>query len=216
MRWALSLGLIVGGGWGQAGLIEEGEASYYGAEFHGRRTASGEIYHRDSLTAAHRRLPFGTYVRVTCKSTGRSVVVRINDRGPHRRGRILDLSEGAARAIGLIRLGVGRVHLEVVQFPPADETVFEAPFCDLEGKRVQPLPYAVQVGAFTEAHNARLLALNLQREVRQKVFIWRLWLRGRPLYRVLVGSFPSRHEAEQLRQRLKAEGWPTFVVHLPT
>ncbi|MCS7163002.1 MAG: septal ring lytic transglycosylase RlpA family protein [Bacteroidia bacterium] len=216
MRWRLGLVWIISGGWGQLKLIEEGEASYYGAEFHGRRTASGEIYHRDSLTAAHRYLPFGTYVRVIGKATGHSVVVRINDRGPHRRGRIIDLSEAAARAIGLIRAGVGPVRLEVLQFPLMEEVAFEAPFCDLAGNPIQPPPYAVQVGAFTEAHNARLLALNLEREIEQKVFIWRVRLHGRPVYRVLVGRFSSRAEADQLRRRLWTKGWRTFVVHLPT
>lgn len=86
-----------------------GMASYYGKELHGRRTASGQIFNAYGISAAHRSLPFGTQVRVTSLSSGRSIVVRINDRGPFVRGRIIDLSAGAARAIGL---SLGRVRLE--------------------------------------------------------------------------------------------------------
>ncbi len=78
-----------------------GIASYYGGKFHGRRTASGEIYNKNGITAAHRSLPFGTRVRVTSQATGRSITVRINDRGPFIRGRIIDLSAAAARALGV-------------------------------------------------------------------------------------------------------------------
>lgn len=97
--------------------VQVGIASWYGPNFHGRRTASGEVFDMHALTAAHRTLPFGTLVRVTYLKTGKSVVVRINDRGPWKRGRILDLSYGAAKAIGLVRDGTGKVKLEVIQWP---------------------------------------------------------------------------------------------------
>lgn len=90
---------------------EIGLASYYADRFHGRRTASGERYDREEFTAAHRRLPFGTVVRVTRLANGRSVVVRINDRGPFVRGRVIDLSYAAAREIGMLRKGVVKVQL---------------------------------------------------------------------------------------------------------
>lgn len=88
---------------------QQGMASWYGPGFHGRKTASGERFNSGALTAAHRTLPFGTKVRVMNKTNGRSVVVRINDRGPYAHGRIIDLSHGAARAIGVS--GVTRVAL---------------------------------------------------------------------------------------------------------
>jgi rare lipoprotein A len=91
-----------------------GMASWYGPGFHGRRSASGEVFNRHALTAAHRTLPFGTRVRVTNISTGQQVVVRINDRGPFSHNRIIDLSEGAAANIGIRRSGVGQVRLEVL------------------------------------------------------------------------------------------------------
>lgn len=94
---------------------KEGIACWYGIKFHGRRTASGEIYNKNLHTAAHRTLPFGTKVKVTFPRTGRSVWVRINDRGPHVAGRIIDLSHSAADAIGLTPYGIGRVELKVVK-----------------------------------------------------------------------------------------------------
>jgi rare lipoprotein A len=81
--------------------LQQGQASWYGPGFHGRRTASGEIFDTRAMTAAHRTLPFGTRVRVTNRKTGRSAVVRINDRGPYAHGRIIDLSHASARALGI-------------------------------------------------------------------------------------------------------------------
>lgn len=92
-----------------------GLASWYGPGFHGRRSANGEVYNQNALTAAHRSLPFGTRVRVTNKRTGRSVVVRINDRGPYSGGRIIDLSAAAARILGVINTGVAPVRVEVLR-----------------------------------------------------------------------------------------------------
>ncbi len=91
-----------------------GIASYYGDKFHGRRTANGEIYDKNAMTATHRTLPFGTIVEVTYLRTGKSVVVRINDRGPFIEGRIIDLSEAAAREIGLRPYGIGDVRVRVI------------------------------------------------------------------------------------------------------
>ncbi len=99
----------VQGGEATQGEIDRGMASWYGQKFHGRRTASGEPFDMNALTAAHKTLPFGTQVRVRHARTGREVVVRINDRGPHVGGRIIDLSHAAAAAIGLVQTGVAPV-----------------------------------------------------------------------------------------------------------
>ena len=90
-------------------VMQRGQASWYGPGFHGRRTASGETFNTGEMTAAHRTLPFGTRVRVTNERTGRSTVVRINDRGPFAHGRVIDLSQAAARAVGMS--GVASVSL---------------------------------------------------------------------------------------------------------
>ncbi len=91
--------------------IQSGHASWYGPGFHGRRTASGERFNSAAMTAAHRTLPFGTRVRVIHEDTGRSVVVRINDRGPFLRGRVIDLARGPAQALGLTSSGIAKVAL---------------------------------------------------------------------------------------------------------
>lgn len=100
--------------------LEHGTASFYAASLHGRRTASGERYDRHALTAAHRTLPFGTLLRVTNQRNGRTVLVRVNDRGPFHRNRVIDLSGAAADAIGMRRAGTARITFEIVD---EDETV---------------------------------------------------------------------------------------------
>ncbi len=100
------------------GTAADGIASWYGPGYHGQRSSSGETYDQDELTAAHPYWAFGTRVKVTLLSTGRSVVVRVNDRFPAHKGRAIDISRAAARAIGLIGPGTGQVRIEVVEAPP--------------------------------------------------------------------------------------------------
>ena len=96
-------------------FYQTGKATYYGNKFHGRKTASGERYDRNEFTAAHRTLPFGTRVKVTRLSNGKTVSVRINDRGPLKRGRIIDLSRAAAEQIGMVAEGVVDVGIEIIE-----------------------------------------------------------------------------------------------------
>ncbi len=95
--------------------IDTGVASYYALKFHGRKTANGDIFHKDSLTAAHKTLPFGTLVRVTNLKNNKSVIVRINDRGMHGKKRIIDLSQAAAKEINMLGSGLVKVKLEVLK-----------------------------------------------------------------------------------------------------
>lgn len=118
------------------GWTEEGRASWYGHPFHGRRTASGERYDMEGMTAAHRTLPFGAWVLVTNRDNGRSAMVRVTDRGPFVEGRIIDLSRAAARQIGMLGPGTARVRLRVAALP-------EDAAC-----------HEVQVGAFRERERA--------------------------------------------------------------
>ncbi len=94
--------------------VVDGQATYYGSRSHGRKTASGETFNKNAMVCAHRTLPFGTQVRVTNKKNGKSVVVRVIDRGPFGKGKVIDLSPAAARQLDMIRAGVVPVHLEVV------------------------------------------------------------------------------------------------------
>ena len=105
---------LLGGGWGEASsqVQQKGKASFYAQKFHGRKTASGERLHKDSLTCAHRTYPFGTKLKVYNPANGRSVVVKVTDRGPFVRGRIIDLSWGAARDLGILSQGIATVTVE--------------------------------------------------------------------------------------------------------
>jgi rare lipoprotein A len=99
------------------GHTQDGVASYYHDRFHGRKTASGAAYNKNTLSAAHKTLPLGTEVRVTDARSGKSVIVRINDRGPFVKGRVIDLSRAAAREIGLTQKGLTKVKVEVLKVP---------------------------------------------------------------------------------------------------
>lgn len=129
-------------------LVETGIASWYGAPYHNRRGSNGEIYNMHAMTAAHRTLPLGSIVRVTNPANGNSVIVRITDRGPFIAGRIIDLSQAAAKQIGLVQKGTGEVRVELLKTP--------APL-DIGGK------WAVQIGGFEQERAARNLAGHLSR-----------------------------------------------------
>ncbi len=101
--------------YGQETFIQEGKASYYADKFEGKKTASGEVYKQSEATAAHKTLPFGTWVKVTNKTNNRSIMVRINDRGPFVKGRIIDLSKSAAKQLGYLKEGVTEVKIEVLK-----------------------------------------------------------------------------------------------------
>jgi len=180
----------------------EGLASYYAEPYHGRRTASGEIFDTyKAMTAAHRTLPFNTMVRVTNTTNGKQVDVRINDRGPFVNGRVIDLSLVAASKIDLVRTGVAPVRLKVLR---------EA---SVEGPAAPPGPvYAVQVGAFENEAAAEALRRDLQDRY-GSASIQTLYA-GKTLYRVRVGHSSDIQTAEQLATRLRAQRFDPFVVRL--
>ena len=179
------------------GYTEEGVASWYGVPYHGRPAADGEIYNMETLVAAHRVMPFNTWLRVTNLANNKSVDVRIIDRGPFVNGRIIDLSKAAARRIDLLGPGLGRVRLEVIAAP-----------VDVASNDF----YAVQVGAFAVYANAE------QARVRyaQRFGTAQLAIKqgAIPLWRVLVGKEPSQEAAQRLENELKAEEKNVFVVRL--
>src|SRR5439155_18992766 len=173
----------------------EGLASYYAEPYHGRRTASGEIFdsYRE-LTAAHRTLPFNTLVRVTNKTNGREVDVRINDRGPWVEGRVIDLSVRAAREIGLVRAGVVPVKLKVLS-----QQALKAP-------TPSPAPgpvFAVQVGSFESQRAAEDLKRRL--EAKYMSVTIQTFTADKPLYRVRIGHEASLQAAERLAAQLRKQ-----------
>lgn len=176
---------------------ETGLASWYGHPYHGRAAADGEIYDMEKLTAAHRTLPFGTWVRVTNLGNGKTVDVRIIDRGPFVEGRIIDLSHAAAEVIGSIGPGVAEVRMDVLSFPavPAAENWF-----------------AVQAGAFLDKDRAERLRSSLEKEYGSARLVRRP---GSPaLWRVLAGREQTEQAANSLQQRIRNEIGTGFVVRL--
>lgn len=177
------------------GATETGIASWYGHPYHGRRAANGEVYDMKKLTAAHRTLPFDTWVRVQNLSNGKRVDVRINDRGPFVRGRIIDLSRAAARRIEMIGPGTVRVRIEIIDRPKNARTVNH---------------YAVQVGAFGDREKASRL-----RSVMENEFGFAELERrdgDPPMWRVRVGRELTYDAAAGLAERLRSRTGEAFVV----
>lgn len=175
-----------------------GMASWYGKRFQGRETASGERFSTRELTAAHRSLPLGTKVLVTNLETAELVEVKINDRGPLPKRRIIDVSRAAADSIGLLARGVGRVQIVVSEEALELQDTFDY------------VLYEVQVGAFVDRAQALGLADQLEGRYPSAYIAARDGPLGR-YYRVRVGPFDSRQEAQQTADALKGEGYYVFV-----
>jgi rare lipoprotein A len=185
----------------EVGDRQKGFASWYGQDFHGRKTASGEIYNMYDLTAAHRTLPLGTQVRVTHRVNGRSVQVRVNDRGPFVRGRILDLSYGAAKELRMVESGVVPVQIEVV-----------GGGAGAVGTGSASGGYTIQVGAFQIRENAERLRGRLSGRY-ESVMVLPFQSNDQDLYRVRVGSYKTEEDAEEMARRLEVvEGLEAFVT----
>ena len=176
--------------------VQFGMASWYGSAFHGQPTASGEVYDMFQLTAAHESAPFGTVAIVTNLATDRTVHVRITDRGPFAGARVLDLSYAAARRIGMVESGVARVRIE---FLP---------------ETVPPTDFIVQAGAYTDQRNAAHVHRTLATQYPQ---VWITVARegSQVFYRVRIGSFTNRAEAERAAQQVQALGYAASVYPLP-
>jgi rare lipoprotein A len=176
---------------------EVGLASWYGEEYHGRKTANGEVYDMYAMTAAHRTLPFNLRVRVTNLENGKKAEFRINDRGPFIPGRIIDVSKSGARELGILDSGTARVSGEAVG--AAGSTIL--------GEGV----YAIQVGSFVEKENAYRFREGLARKYpRVHVLLWES--NTNRYYRVRLGSFRTEKEARRYSEDLKRQGLTGFIV----
>jgi rare lipoprotein A len=210
------------------GYREVGTASWYGTKFHGRSTSNGEPYDMFAMTAAHRTLPIPAYVRVTNLENGRSAIVRVNDRGPFRDNRIIDLSYAAARKLGVYDRGTARV--EVVAIDPADyqRNAVEQPQITARARLDRPpatprgradgpplmQPAFLQVGAFASLASARSLEAKVVQRVAAPTRVHKAQVAGRNLFRVLVGPFADPAELDYARNLLvEAERLNPFVVN---
>jgi len=184
---------------GKKGLpyVAQGIASWYVTDFHGNATASGEIYDMYQMTAAHNTLPLGTYCMVTNLDNHRSVEVKINDRGPFVKGRLIDLSYAAACEIGMVGPGTARV--EVVAR-------------EMSGLPVSgPLTYTVQVGSFNDRSNADYLLEKLKKSF-DEAYMTILDNNQSRYYRVRIGRFETREMAYRMAQKVAGLGYPVLIT----
>lgn len=215
----------------QARYIKTGIASYYGKRFHGRLTANGETYNMYSMTCAHRTLPFGTRLKVTNTTNGKSVVVRVNDRGPYNYSRIIDLSKAAGYKIGLQSSGTAKVKLVEVSKERAPQRVALEPKApktpekpddyhkfktgkaySLWGTEKHPIGYGIQVSAFADLNNAKERVRKVLSNGITDVFIQVGWSNKKRIYRILIGEYPNRFDAERRRKRIRRKGFTGFVT----
>jgi rare lipoprotein A len=179
--------------------IQKGEASWYGPGFHGKKTANGETFNKNKFTAAHRTLPFNTLVKVINTENGKSVLVRINDRGPYAKDRILDLSEAAAEKIGLKKTGTAFVSLVLVK----------GDIQKSEQKISTGEQFSVQIASFSDKKSAQ----KKSNAVKDGFYI-KGESKGNDVYRVFSGKFSTKLEAENWLKKLKAQGIDGFVKQL--
>jgi len=182
-------------------------ASWYGAEFHGRLTASGERFDMFALTCAHRELPFGSVLEVKNVVNEKTVKCVVNDRGPFVSGRDIDMSYAAAKEIGLVSMGTAPVRITYVGREAG--YVKEVKFASSGG------PYTVQVGSFTERENALRLKSGLELKYKE-VYIVEAMVKGVNYYRVRIGKFYKKGEAFSVGKVLADEGYSPVITHYDT
>ena len=189
---------------------ETGIASYYHDYFIGKMTASGEKYDPNKLTAAHKSLPFGTMIKVTNLDNGKSVIVRVTDRGPYVKNRILDLSKSAAVQLGLVQRGFARVSYTIIDnsivqvkdtfaVEQPDERFYVVNTVDTSVH----MGYGVKLGSYDDPRLAFILSKELKTKYNTTAFIQSVKLIKGNLYRIFVGNYASKEEAEQLQLALK-------------
>ena len=192
------------------GFRQTGLASWYGEDFHGKKTSNGEIYDMYAMTAAHKTLPFNTYVAVNNLENGRKLKVRINDRGPFVRGRIIDLSYAAASKLGIVGPGTARVKIVALgmaadQSPKKDEPESYDPVDYQKGN------FTFQVGAFLERQNAERLEAELAKAY-TNAHIATYHYGDKTYYRVRVGKFNDLKKAIEYEKKLIADGYEPMIV----
>jgi rare lipoprotein A len=183
---------------------KQGTASWYGRKFHGQRTWSGEIYDMYAMTAAHPTLPVPSYVRVTNLQNGKSVVVRINDRGPFSSGRMMDLSFAAAYKLGFAESGIAAVEVESIVLarsaPPAEAPVAEPAI----PVTTETAGIYLQLGAFSARANAESFREKIQKQLSWLSQPVQIQVRGN-LYRLHLGPYRNRKEANEIADKIRAE-----------
>ena len=198
------------------GYQEKGIASWYGKKFHGHRTSSGETYDMYAMTAAHKSLPLPTYVRVTHLENGRSVIVKVNDRGPFHENRIIDLSYSAARKLGVTGKGTGAVEVTAINAETYNQDQPYQPQIDRPSALATypaktDYKLYLQVGAFSSQQNANQLQKRLSRMFKARK-IHSNFASDKNVYRVRIGPLASVADADELSVYLNNKGIPTAKI----
>lgn len=205
----------------QSKYSEKGLASYYADRFDGRKTASGEIFRNTKMTAAHKKLPFGTMLKVTNLKNGKTVIVRVNDRGPYAHGRIIDLSKAAAGKIGMIEDGLAEVRIESVT---SDEESQESIALETNGNNKhtskvisiwgterEASGFGIQLASFENRESAIDYGKDIYDKGVELPLIKMHTEKGKTYYRVMAGMFNSEEEADAYKRILGKKGLKGFV-----
>ena len=189
-----------------AGYRETGLASWYGQKFHGRRTANGEVFNAYRVTAAHRSLPLPAYVRVTNLENQRSLLVRVNDRGPFHPNRIIDLSYAAAVKLGFHQKGTAEVFVEVLEVPGSRDLRPGSQIASVSSAEQNAYRY-IQIGAFSKRESAQQVAVELQEALGALVSVSEAHLGDRLFYRVRLGPVDEPQQLISLHDQLQSLGY---------
>jgi len=233
-------GLVLSG-FAQVGFTQEGVASIYSEKFEGRTTASGESYSFRKATCAHLTIPFGSLVKVTNLSNNLSVVVRVNDRGPFSPDRIIDLSRSAAEKLGFANAGTAKVKIEVIEGSAQSqansqnqivnsqntnqvgvsnnpevkrESQVENELYELKVNLIQPKGFTIQVGSYKEMVNMLRIANDLKTSLKKETRVQVVTANNEKIYRLFIGSFSSRKEAESFKEKAIKLYPDCFIVEL--
>ena len=210
------------------GYVEQGIASWYGTKFHGRRTSSGETYDMYAISAAHKTLPLPTYARVTNLKNGRTIIVRINDRGPFHNNRIIDLSYAAAIKLDIVTQGTGLVEVRAIDAASLNQpgVAHKTSRKDLQADTSGPLPAAqaienkiniyVQLGAFRHAGNAQKLRLAFSAHNLGQVSVKTFPLEAAPIYKVWLGPLNTIELADHTVAQLDQLGHHDYRIVFET
>lgn len=205
----------------QKGFKQRGKASYYADKFHGRQTANGERFDMYDFTAAHRTLPFGTKVRVTNLKNNKSVVVRVNDRGPFSKGRIIDLSMAAAKKIDMVADGIADVKIEKVgskdnsrsgaekEHRKPAKRISHGKYYNHSFRSISPSGFGVQIASYSQKQLAQQKAKAYQVKYSISMVIEKS---KKGYYRLIMGKYRKRKKAERLQKQMKRKFKGCFVI----
>lgn len=189
-----------------AGYVEKGVASWYGPDFHGKRTSSGETYNMHSMTAAHKTLPLPTYVKVKNLANGKSAVVKVNDRGPFKDNRIIDLSFAAAKKLGVVGPGTAKVEVAALQSARSTDRA-KVRVVPLASEQQKQADVYIQLGSFGSKANANNMINELVAKNEKPIVISRADTDNGVFYRVRLGPLLDLSEADSVQKRLLRKGY---------